>query len=229
MNLTWQQAIGIEETHLSPIDASSDKPILVNSEVLDDLNRLLESAKSAGVAMSIISGFRSFERQLAIWNDKWMGYRPVYSRHGRPLNMDALSEIEKYKAIALWSALPGMSRHHWGTDFDIFAAEAIETGHQVELVPSEFSQAGVCHELEQWLDKELQHFGFFRPYKTYNRGVSEEPWHISHRSESGNIFHKFPYDDLNQFLAKSEIRSKEFICGQLEHYREQYFCNLCED
>jgi len=229
MNLTWQQAIGIEETHLSPLEPSSDKPLLVNTEVLDDLSHLLKCAKNEGVAISIVSGFRSFERQLTIWNDKWMGYRPVYSRHGRPLNMECLSEIEKYKAIALWSALPGMSRHHWGTDFDIFATEAIDAGHQVELSPSEFSSTGVCHSLNQWLNEKLQYFGFFRPYKTYNQGVSEEPWHISHVAVSDKIYQQYPYDYYREYLSNSEIKSKEFICGQLEHYKEQYFCNFCKN
>lgn len=229
MNLTWQQSIGIEQTHLVALNKEIEEPILVHKDVVDDLKQLLDIAQNAGVAISIVSGFRSFERQLAIWNDKWMGYRPVYSRHGRPLNMDSLSDIEKYKAIALWSALPGMSRHHWGTDFDIFATHAIESGHKIELVPSEFAADGVCSDLETWLEVELENYGFFRPYKKYNQGVSEEPWHISHRSVSDNIYQQFAYDSYNQYLIQSEIKAKDFMCGQLEHYKTQYFCNFCNE
>lgn len=221
--LTWQQACGVEESHLANIAQGENQRTLANTEVIQDLNKLLESAKRQGHEIAIISSFRSFERQLAIWNDKWMGYRPVYSRHGRPLNITSMSDIERYKAIALWSALPGMSRHHWGTDFDIFSAEAVEKGHQVELTPEEFSQDGICCELEKWLSENLSEFGFFRPYKKYNQGVAEEPWHISHRLTSARIFEKFDFNAFKQLLASSDIKAKDFILDKLEHYQSQYF------
>ncbi len=224
--LTWQQTCGTEESHLAKIIAGDNQPLLANINVIQDLNKLLDSAKQQGHEISIISSFRSFDRQLAIWNDKWMGYRPVYSRHGRPLNITNLSNIERYKAIALWSALPGMSRHHWGTDFDIFSARAVHQGYQVELTPEEFSPDGICCELESWLSENLQEFGFFRPYKNYNKGVAEEPWHISHRLTSHQIFAHFNFKACKELLASSDIKAKEFILDKLEHYQTQYFENF---
>jgi len=109
------------------------------------------------------------------------------------------------------------------------AKRLVNAGHQVELSPSEFSSTGVCYTLNQWLNEKLHDFGFFRPYKTYNQGVSEEPWHISHVAVSDKIYQQYPYDCYREFLTKSEIKSKEFICGQLEHYKEQYFCNFCNN
>ena len=41
-----------------------------------------------------------------------------------PLAPDALIET-----ILLWSALPGGSRHHWGTDVDVFDAAAVAPGN----------------------------------------------------------------------------------------------------
>ena len=227
MNLNWQQAIGVEQDHLVNFELAPNKSTLINQQVTSSLSLLLERAKKAGVEISIVSSFRSFERQLLIWNDKWLGYRPVYSRHGRPLNISQMSNIEKYKAIALWSALPGMSRHHWGTDFDIFATQAIEQGHQVELTAEEFSNNGVCCELANWLEQELEKLGFFRPYKQYNKGVSEEPWHISHIETSQKIFDQFPFEQCKHYLANSEIKSRDFIGEQFEHYKQQYFANIC--
>ncbi len=224
--ISWQQACGVEQTHLTQITDHCHSEHWVNTQVLDDLNALLQAAHEQGIPIALVSSFRSFDRQLAIWNDKWMGYRPVYSRHGRPLNIERLSDIERYKAIALWSALPGMSRHHWGTDFDIFSARAIEDGYQVELIPDEFSSSGVCCELESWLKENLNQYGFFRPYEKYNQGVAEEPWHISHQAISQQIYNDFDYPALEKLLATSKIKAKSFILERLEHYRHQYFANF---
>jgi len=238
MDLTWQQSIGIDQAHLvnfkivgdvdSSVESASSPSFLVHQSIKKDLQNLFSAAKKDGLELTIISSYRSFERQLCIWNDKWQGHRPVYSRHGRPLNVAQMSDMEKYKAISLWSALPGLSRHHWGTDLDIFLEKPIHTGHKVELIPQEFAENGVCHRLKIWMDANLEKFGFFRPYQSYKQGISEEPWHISHRITSENILKNFHYGLCLKHLGKSEIKSKDFICDIFEHYQQKYFLNICE-
>ncbi len=227
MSFNWQQAIGLEETHLVTIEQSAKNSYQIHRDVIGDLNNLLEAACNDQVPISIISSFRSFSRQLSIWNSKWQGHRPVLSRHGRPLNVQYLSDIEKYKAISLWSAMPGLSRHHWGTDIDIFSEKAIQDGHEVKLIPEEFSDGGVCEQLNHWLENNLRKFGFFRPYATYQNGVSEEPWHISHCLTSENVLNVFPYSECLDYIAQSDIKARTFIVDKFEHYREQYFLNIC--
>ncbi len=227
MTLSWQQAIGINDDHLIEFNDDNHGSLLIHANLKAPLSALLEAAKSQSVAIKIVSSYRSFERQLTIWNNKWQGHRPVYSRHGRPLNINQMSSIEKYKAICLWSALPGLSRHHWGTDFDIFLSEPIEAGYQVNLTPDEFGKNGPCYPLQQWLDENIAHFGFYRPYKTYNHGVSEEPWHISYHNIAQPILESFNYPKWQQWIIQSNILEPQFISSQLEHYRQQYFCNLC--
>lgn len=228
MQLTWQQSIGIEQSHLVPFTDFSGNQVMLHPAVKDDLNQLLKRADKDGVAISIVSAFRSFQRQLTIWNDKWQGYRPVYSRHGRPLNIAQMSEMEKYKAISLWSALPGLSRHHWGTDFDIFASAPIANGYQVQLQPEEFSDNGPCEQLEQWLSAQLNDLGFFRPYREFRQGVSVEPWHISHIQTADDIFTRFNRAACRDYLQHSAIQSSQFINHHFEHYFQNYFSNICE-
>ncbi|MCW8999604.1 MAG: M15 family metallopeptidase, partial [Kangiellaceae bacterium] len=191
----WQEILGTAETHLTSIEDSCQKTFLVHKQVASPLKALLNQAESDGISIAIVSCFRSFDQQLNIWNQKWLGHRPVFSRHGRPLNVNAMSDVEKYKAICLWSALPSMSRHHWGTDLDIFDARAIENGHQVELTPQEFSGSGPCGELEEWLQLNLAKFKFFRPYSEFRGGVSCEPWHISYRPAAAQILQDFQLSD----------------------------------
>ena len=228
MSLTWQQAIGIETSHLVELNDSRHKNFYVHKDVIEPLKSLLAQAEKDGQAIQLVSGFRDFDRQLQIWNDKWQGFRPVYSRHGRPLNITSMSDIEKYKALSLWSAIPGLSRHHWGTDFDLFSAKSIDAGHKVELVPEEFGHGGPCAELEHWLQENLASFGFFRPYRDFRGGICEEPWHISHQSTSQAILDDFAYPEWQSYIKSSSIKSAGFIAEQLEHYKEKYFCNICE-
>ena len=37
--------------------------------------------------------------------------------------------------ILEWSALPGASRHHWGSEFDVFDLAALPEGYRVQLLP----------------------------------------------------------------------------------------------
>jgi LAS superfamily LD-carboxypeptidase LdcB len=228
MPINSQQAIGIDQSHLVAFKDTLGKSHLVNQAIVADLRHLLDAAAQAGVAITLVSAYRSFERQLAIWNEKWQGHRPVYSRHGRPLNIHQMSPIERYKAISLWSAMPGFSRHHWGTDLDIFSAEAVKNGYQVELTESEFSPGGPCEKLELWLQENLPALGFFRPYREYRQGVSAEPWHISHRQTATQILRDFDYLACKKQLEASDILAGEFIREKFSHYQKQYFCNICE-
>ncbi len=228
MSLTWQQAIGIDTSHLVELNDSRHKNFYVHKDVLEPLKALLEKAEREGHTIQLVSGFRGFERQLQIWNDKWQGFKPVFSRHGRPLNITSMSNVEKYKAISLWSALPGLSRHHWGTDFDLFSASAIDNGYSVKLVPEEFSAKGPCANLENWLQENLESFDFFRPYREFRGGICEEPWHISHLSTTKLLLNAFDYSRWQSYIRSSSIKSADFIADQLEHYQEKYFCNICE-
>ena len=64
----------------------------------------------------------------------------------------------------LWSALPGASRHHWGTDFDVYDKAKIEsTGKKLELIPEEYEDNGPCALLSQWLFNNAEKFGFYFP------------------------------------------------------------------
>jgi LAS superfamily LD-carboxypeptidase LdcB len=76
---------------------------------------LREAAAADGIDLTIVSSFRDFARQEAIWNAKYRGERPLLDRQERELDAARLDVRERVDAILLWSALPGASRHHWGT------------------------------------------------------------------------------------------------------------------
>lgn len=230
MIITKEQSLGLDELHLTEFqNHENDKILLVHHSIFEPLNTLIKHAKKDGINIAIVSGYRNFERQLTIWNEKWSGKRPIYSPEGEKLNTELLSNIEKFETISHWSALPGLSRHHWGTDFDIFDYKAIKEGYKVKLIPDEFSQKGVCHKLNQWLTNNLEKFGFFRPYLEFKGGVAAEPWHISHTETSQRIMKNFDMSFCKGYLKQSPILESGFIQDHLEEYYQQYFCNICQE
>ncbi|WP_350595574.1 M15 family metallopeptidase, partial [Pseudoalteromonas sp. 45-MNA-CIBAN-0466] len=96
-------------------------------------------------------------------------------------------DIDKCIAIMLYSALPGASRHHLGTDLDIYDKSAVSDDYVLQLSPNEYQQGGPFAKLSQWLDTHLAEFGFYRPYQYDLGGVAPELWHISHIAQSAQL------------------------------------------
>ena len=141
-------------------------------------------AATAGFDMRVASAFRSYDRQLDIVNAKWLGHRPVLNDEGADLHRAAVSDAEWLAAILRFSALPGTSRHHWGTDFDIWDRSTVTDDYAPQLLASEYQSDGVFAEMNAWLDDQISADnaeGFYKPYDVDRGGVAPEPWHISYR------------------------------------------------
>ncbi len=137
------------------------------------------AALADGLDLLPVSSFRDFDRQLAIWNAKFRGERPLLDRASRSLEASSLAPSQRVEAILWWSALPGASRHHWGSDLDVIDRAALPAGEAPQLVPAEFAAGGPFTRLDGWLAANMARFGFFRPYVAERGGVSPEPWHLS--------------------------------------------------
>jgi LAS superfamily LD-carboxypeptidase LdcB len=171
-------ALGLINTHITESGGA-----LMNEQAADAFSALQARASAAGFQLSVVSSFRSYERQLAIFNGKWRGERPVLDDFDRALIRQDYSEEQWLHRILRFSALPGTSRHHWGTDIDIFDPTRVPVGESLQLIPSEYRNGGIFEDLTQWLDERIAADdceGFFRPYDRDRGGVSEEPWHLSY-------------------------------------------------
>ncbi len=161
--------------------ASLERP--VHRDIVEPFLTLRAAAAEAGFDLAVASGYRNYQRQLQIWNAKAGGERPVYDSDGTPLVIDTLSEEELALAILRWSALPGASRHHWGTDIDIYDRAAVADDYVVQLDQAEVADNGPFGPLHRWLDERIardQACGFFRPYQSDSGGVAAERWHLSY-------------------------------------------------
>jgi LAS superfamily LD-carboxypeptidase LdcB len=203
---------GRARTHI--IELQEPRCVL-HYEVIASFLAMRDAARAEGLDLSIASSFRDFEAQLSIWNRKWSGERPLYDRNGQLLERARLADGDAVDAILCWSAVPGGSRHHWGSDIDVFDAAAVPEGYRLQLVPSEYASDGIFARLSAWLDRNMQRFGFFRPYRTDRGGVNPEPWHLSYAPVSLPALESLSLSMLRQVLEASSIAGKQQVLGRL--------------
>jgi len=104
--------------------------------------------------------------------------------------------------ILQYSAIPGASRHHWGTDVDFNST----TNAHWAPSPGSRRPAGRLHSLGQWLEQNGPRVGFFRTYTTGRTGGhAPEPWHYSYEPIARPL-----RENYNQ-----NVRLREDICDPI--------------
>lgn len=195
---------------------------VVDKLIAPDLFRLKKSLESFGVNLQIESAYRPFERQLSIWNRKASGELPLLNASGdlmeRPLDEESLMY-----AILTWSALPGASRHHLGTDIDVVDGLACPKDYEVKLTPAECSgMFKKFHDVLSNLIDENKSFGFNRVFIKDRGKIQPEMWHIAHIETSKKYLKEFLLKDLKSIYEKSEIACKSALLDNLESLAENY-------
>ena len=221
MQLDEQQLTGRSDSHIE-YDAAG---LGLRADCRRALTRLAGAARARGFELRVASGFRSFERQLAIWNGKVRGARSVHDDQGRLLELAALTDIRKIHAILRYSALPGASRHHWGTDLDIYDAAAIPTAYTPQLIPQEIADDGMFGPFHRWLDERMaagEAEGFYRPYQTDAGGVAPERWHISYAPVATACAAAYSEVLLERTLRSSELALLDAVLEELPALYRRY-------
>jgi LAS superfamily LD-carboxypeptidase LdcB len=220
---TLEQLTGRARDHLTEL---SEPRCTLHRRVVTPFLAMRAAAAAAGIDLVAFSSFRDFDRQLAIWNGKFRGERPLQDRAGKALDPAALSAAERVSAILWWSALPGASRHHWGTDFDVMDLAALPTGYRIQVVPAEYQAGGPFERLTTWLDAHMHAFGFFRPYTTDRGGVSPEPWHLSYAPVALAAQRALSLDRLRQVLVAAQIDGRDEILETLADNFRRYVIDV---
>jgi LAS superfamily LD-carboxypeptidase LdcB len=184
-------------------------------EVVSSFLAMADAAARDGIRLQPYSAYRSFDAQLLIWNRKWRGERNLNGRDGLALNHAELSPDQLLDAILAWSAIPGGSRHHWGSDIDLIDAAAVPAGYKVQLIPAEYAADGVFARLHDWLNQHAGKYGFFRPYRNDRGGVMPEPWHLSYAPVSIPALESLSLTTLRRVLEQSELEGKQHVLSRL--------------
>nr|WP_315178234.1 M15 family metallopeptidase [uncultured Cardiobacterium sp.] len=184
------------------------------------------AAQKDGIDMVPFSTFRDFNTQLRIWNYKYIGKKPLYDADGQVRERNGMTEEQIIRHILDWSALPGGSRHHWGTEIDVVDAAVMPTGYQPKLLPIEVEEGGIFYALHQWLDDNIHRFGFFRPYQKQQGGMFPEPWHLSYASLSTQAMKELSPELLADTLRETEILGKETVLSLLPEIYQNHILNI---
>ena len=185
-----------------------------------------EEAARAGFDLVPVSSFRDFDRQRAIWNAKFRGERPALDRRGRRVDVAALDAGARVETILLWSALPGMSRHHWGSDIDVADGAVMAAGYAPKLEVAEYRRGGPFAALSAWLAANMRRFGFYRPYVRRGRGVQPEPWHLSYAPVAKPALARMTTRLLAAAIAGAGVEGEAEILERLPAIRERYLLDV---
>lgn len=135
------------------------KTMQIDERLIDDLLAMMQGAKNDGVTLLICSPYRSYEKQVRIFN------RKVNKYLGR-----GYSYFEAYKITSLTVTIPGTSEHTLGMSLDIFCPS-----HKKLNYAFANTAAG------KWLASNSYKYGFILRYpkgKTDITGIDYEPWHF---------------------------------------------------
>jgi LAS superfamily LD-carboxypeptidase LdcB len=210
---------GRARTHIAAV---ADPECLLHTRVVTPFLNLRRAAQAEGIDLTAMSSFRDFDRQLAIWNGKFSGERPMLDASGAKLDAKSLTPRERIDAILLWSALPGASRHHWGTDLDLADRKAGEAGYHIKLTREEFATGGPFAPLNRWLDANAPRFGFFRPFQGVRSGVQPEPWHFSFAPIAEKARRRLSAQVLRNAIAGAPLLGKDVVLANLDELHARY-------
>lgn len=153
--------------------------MFLREECYRAFTRMFEAARHDGIELLIVSATRSFAYQKWIWERKWSGKVRV---GGFDLSRKFSDPVERSREILRYSAMPGTSRHHWGTDIDINSVEP------------RYFQTPEGRRVYQWLAVHAGRYGFCQVYSsrgTGRQGYEEEPWHWSYLPLSRQLLRDF--------------------------------------
>ncbi len=171
--------------------------------------RMKRAAYQDGIDISVVSSYRSYERQRSIFERKYIEFTDVDG-------MEPLAAIDK---IIEYSTIPGTSRHHWGTDVDLIDASKPAEGDVLD--PDKFLEGSPFADFLQWMQARSQDFGFYLVYtdNAKRRGFKYEPWHYSYAPLSIPMLSQFRGINLVRLMEKEDFLGAEhFTTGFLRTY-----------
>ena len=203
--------IGIDTSHLVIHDEVHKLTKNTSLAFLD----MQKAAKNDGIDLQIVSSFRTFDKQKNLWNKKFKRFSDEGNNTRESLNM-----------ILRYSAVPGTSRHHWGTEIDITDRNVIE---KHLLNSNKFHNGGPFEPLHNWMMKNAHKYGFYLVYtddKDRN-GFLYEPWHYSYKPDAIEIIKSYDIRTGFAYFKTTNVSGSEIIdINFWNNYMQKYFFGI---
>jgi len=136
-----------------------------------------------------------------------------------PASTRSLTADEKQQEILQASSAPGISRHHWGTDVDVFSTE-----------PVDFERGNQFADEYSWMINNAVQYGFIQSYTPTSSfmglGYMEERWHWSYWPISQALTE---YAQLNVAAIQSELMAQWGTSNQfsfISRYWKDFMFNV---
>ncbi|HNQ27599.1 MAG TPA: M15 family metallopeptidase [Aquaticitalea sp.] len=195
------------------------KNFKLREEAYLQFNLMEKAAKESGYNIHVVSSYRSYSHQNAIWERKYKNYRS-----------QGLSHEKTIEKIIRYSTIPGTSRHHWGTDLDI--VDATKGIPHNPLAETHFNEGGRYRDFKLWLDEHSEKFGFYVVYTNApdRKGFSYEPWHLSYKPLSKKMLEVYKTFDLKKILQSSKLMGSAHFSNELvEKYIKENILDINPD
>lgn len=178
---------GASENHLVFLPKQfTNKPEKVHKETYQALMDMIFAAQSDGITLTVVSAFRSYDRQKQIWERKWGNSHE--------------DDTEKAMEILKWSSFPGTSRHHWGTDIDF------------NSVNPDYWQTAQGKQIYSWLRDNAHLFGFCQTFgANRNKGYHEEEWHWSHIPVAHRYYHQISQPSVLAIALSQDVKGAKAV------------------
>ena len=192
------------------------KDYKLRKETHEALDRLAKAAQKDGFKPQVLSSYRNFNHQKRIWDNKYVDFT----------QNDKLSPQKAIAKIIAYSTIPGTSRHHWGTDFDIIdGAKGVATN---PLNEKHFNPGGVYHEFKLWMNRHAEDFGFYEVYtnKEGRKGFKYEPWHFSYLPTACEMMRAYLDKNVISELYTLNIKGSDHFSA--EFISQYYYQNILD-
>ncbi|WP_452223290.1 M15 family metallopeptidase [Lacinutrix chionoecetis] len=166
--------------------------------------KMQAEALKSNIKIGAVSSYRSYAHQKRIWDRKYKSNQS-----------NGLSPMENIKKIIEYSTIPGTSRHHWGTDIDIYQTNVPQPNGVLQ--PKNYHGNGAYCKLKEWMDKNAERFGFYLVYTDLpnRKGFKYEPWHYSYKPLSQHYLKTY------KKLHVADILKAENLLGS-EHFSQEF-------
>lgn len=168
--------------------AEDETDLVLESETARMLCRLLADLGS-GDRIVLVSGCRSHEEQVRIWEDTW-------EREGEAFTRTYVAE-------------PGHSEHESG-----LAVDLAENRAHIDFIRPEFPRTGICQEFR----RRAARYGFIERYpagKEAVTGIGVEPWHFRYVGVPHSLAMKregMVLEEYVSFLRENTSPQSPYLC-----------------
>lgn len=202
---------------IATFEGISTPEVQLLRKAFEAYTQMQKAALKEGLSIKSVSSYRSFTRQKAIFERKYVRFT----------QNDGLTPQAAFEKIIEYSTIPGTSRHHWGTEIDIIDGSKPRVGDV--LLEEKFHDNGPYVNLKKWMDVNAKDYGFYLVYTNdiNRKGFNYEPWHYSFKELSKPMLDTYLSHDLKSVLRKANFKGASLLSEDLiERYIQEHIKDI---